>query len=86
MQSRMLRAPVIPSGRVSQNLSTDAPPTGHRRRHGHSADVFQKMDDGNVHLVIVVSQESELKRRPLHLVTQRDVLKVICNGMGMGPM
>jgi CBS-domain-containing membrane protein len=47
--------------------------------------VIQKMDDGNVHLVFVVSQESELRQRPLHIITQRDVLKVICNNMGMGP-
>jgi CBS-domain-containing membrane protein len=47
--------------------------------------VIQRMEDGNVHLVFVVSQQSEGKQRPLHVVTQRDVLKVICNNMGMGP-
>ena len=41
--------------------------------------VIQKMDDGNVHLIFVVSQESEKRQRPLHVITQRDVLKVICN-------
>ena len=48
--------------------------------------VIQKMDDGHVHIVFVVSQESELKQRPLHVITQRDVLKVICNNIGMGLM
>jgi CBS-domain-containing membrane protein len=46
--------------------------------------VIEKMDDGNVHLVFVVAQESGTKQRPLYVTTQRDVLKVICNQMGMG--
>jgi CBS-domain-containing membrane protein len=45
--------------------------------------VIQKMDDGHFHLVFVVSQGSESKQRPLHVITQRDVLKVICIHMGM---
>jgi CBS domain-containing protein len=48
--------------------------------------VIQKMDDGNVHLVFVVSQESGKGQRPLHAITQRDVLKIVCNNMGMGPL
>jgi CBS domain-containing protein len=45
--------------------------------------VIEKMDDGNVHLVFVVTQESGSKQKPLHVITQRDVLKVICIHMGM---
>ena len=45
--------------------------------------VIRKMDDGCVHLVFVVSQDSGKGQRPLHALTQRDVLKIVCNNMGM---
>ena len=48
--------------------------------------VLQQMDDGNVHLVFVVSGESDQKQRPLRVITQRDVLKIVCSHMGIGPL
>jgi len=48
--------------------------------------VIRRMEDGYVHLVFVVEKANEVKQVPLHAITQRDVLRIIANKMGMGPM
>jgi CBS-domain-containing membrane protein len=48
--------------------------------------VINKMDDGNVHIVFVVGQQIDQQLVPLHAITQRDVLRVVCNLMGLAPM
>ena len=44
-----------------------------------------QFDDGNVHHVFVVRLADE-RCIPLHVITQRDVLRFIAHEMGMGPM
>ena len=46
--------------------------------------VVELMDDGNVHLVFVVSYDSQGDQKPLHVFTQRDVLEIVCKNMGVG--
>ena len=46
--------------------------------------VIRKMDDGNVHFVFVVDGSTAPFTVPLHVITQRDVLRAVCNQVGMG--
>lgn len=46
--------------------------------------IIRRMDDGNVHVVFVVDHSSSLNMIPLHVITQRDVLRAVCNSMGIG--
>jgi len=46
--------------------------------------VIRRMEDGNIHVVFVVEQQSENGRVPSHIITQRDVLGFICHKMGLG--
>jgi CBS-domain-containing membrane protein len=46
--------------------------------------VIRQMDDGNVHVVFVVDHSRSPNMIPLHVITQRDVLRAVCNQMGMG--
>lgn len=48
--------------------------------------VIQRMDDGNIHRVFVVEKEAENQLKPLHVITQRDVLKLICFKCGLEPV
>jgi CBS-domain-containing membrane protein len=45
--------------------------------------VIQRMDDGNVHVLFVVDQSTSSNMVPLHVITQRDVLRAVCNQMGL---
>jgi CBS domain-containing protein len=46
--------------------------------------VIRTMRDGDIHLVFVVSRAAENSSVPLHVITQRDVLKYFCMKMGVG--
>jgi CBS-domain-containing membrane protein len=46
--------------------------------------VIRQMDDGNVHVVFVVDYSKSPYMTPLHVITQRDVLRAVCNQIGMG--
>jgi CBS-domain-containing membrane protein len=46
--------------------------------------VIRRMHDGDIHHVFVVVEGSEGASVPVHVVTQRDVLKFLCKSMGVG--
>jgi CBS-domain-containing membrane protein len=48
--------------------------------------VIRKMHDGDVHLVFVVCKGTDDSSVPLHVITQRDVLRFLCKHMRVGTM
>ena len=46
--------------------------------------VVRKMHDGGTHLVFVVVKGSNNENVPVHVITQRDVLKFLCKILGVG--